>query len=325
MWGCAAFLCAARPSDALTRIELYQVTVPVADRSEAAQAAAFETALKIVLVRVTGRRAAGDDPALAPLTHNARRYVQQYRGASENQLWVAFDGAAIERWLTQNSQPLWGHMRPLTVIWLAVQTSPQSGTVLTANDASELKSAVSAAAAVCGVPLLWPSTADLQREHLDYLGVSGSSSSSLAEIAHRLGGEGVLIGRAANPTAAAQLRWTFVFEERSSESSGDAADGVNRAADAYAATFAVSGGLAPVSIEVTGVKDLHDYARVQAYLESLPSVTHVGVEALSGEAVRFQLTTRGGTEALQHVIALEDRLQSAPAGENGILRFQLRR
>jgi len=320
-----AFLCGAPPIHALTRIELYQATVPLADRSETAQAAAFEAALKIVLVRVTGRRAAAEDPALAPLTHDARRYVQQYRGASENQLWVAFDGAAIERWLTQNSQPLWGHLRPLTMVWLAVQTGASSGTVLSADDASELKSAVSAAAAVRGVPLRWPSTADLQREHLDYLGVSGSNSNSLVEIAHRLGGEGVLIGRAANATVAAPVRWTFVFEERSSESSGDAADGVNRAADAYAGIFAITGGLAPVSIEVMGVKDLHDYARVQAYLESLPSVTHVGVEALSGESVRFQLTTRGGTEGLQHVIALGDRLQSAPAGENGILRFQLRR
>ncbi len=38
----------------MTRAELYQATVPVADRSEAAQSAAFEAALKIVLIRVTG-------------------------------------------------------------------------------------------------------------------------------------------------------------------------------------------------------------------------------------------------------------------------------
>ena len=108
---------------ALTRAELYQATVPVADRSEASQAAAFEAALKIVLVRVTGRRAAEEDPALAPLVANARRYVQQYRAAPDNQLWVAFDSAAIDRWLTQNDQPIWGRERPSTYVWLAVQTA----------------------------------------------------------------------------------------------------------------------------------------------------------------------------------------------------------
>ena len=36
-----------------------------------------------VLVRVTGRRSAEDDPALAPMVANARRYVQQYRGGAD--------------------------------------------------------------------------------------------------------------------------------------------------------------------------------------------------------------------------------------------------
>ena len=58
-------------------------------------------------------------PRLSPLLGNARRYVQQYRGAPDSQVWVAFDGAAIERWLTQNGQPLWGHERPTTLVWLA--------------------------------------------------------------------------------------------------------------------------------------------------------------------------------------------------------------
>ncbi len=71
--------------------------------------------MKVVLVRVTGRRSAEDDPALAPLVGNARRYVQQYRATPDGQLWVSFDGPAIERWLTQNGQPLWGHERPTTV------------------------------------------------------------------------------------------------------------------------------------------------------------------------------------------------------------------
>ena len=94
---------------------MYQAMTPVAERSEAAQTAAFQNAMKTVLIRVTGRRNADEDPALSPLVSNARRYVQQYRPAPDGQLWVTFDGAAIERWLTQNGQPLWGHERPTTL------------------------------------------------------------------------------------------------------------------------------------------------------------------------------------------------------------------
>jgi hypothetical protein len=320
----AAAFCLGPAALALTRAELYQATAPAADRSEAAQTAAFQTAMKIVLVRVTGRRSAEDDPAVAPLVGNARRYVQQYRGAPDGQVWVSFDGPAIERWLTQNGQPLWGHERPATFVWLTAQTGPQSGTVIVAGDTSELKSAIDAAAALRGVPLLWPSAADLQNNHLDYPAVSTATPSTLAEIGRRSGGVGILIGKANGTSAAAGVRWTHLFQDRSSEYSG-ALEGVNRTADLYAGLFAASGNLAPIDIEVTGVGDLREYANVQAYLESLTFISHVSVATLTGDAVRFRLATRGGAESLQRTLSLNGRLQPIAAGNDGTLRFQLRR
>jgi hypothetical protein len=319
-----AALCLGNAAFALTRAELYQAMAPETDRSEAAQTAAFQAAMKDVLVRVTGRRSAEDDAALAPLVANARRYVQQYRTTPDNQLWVSFDGAAIERWLTQNGQPLWGHERPTTFVWLAVQSGAQSGSVITADDTSDLKTSIDAAATQRGVPLLWPSSADVQRNHVDYAGINGGSSAVLAESARRLGGEGVLIGRASGTSAAANVRWTHLFQDHTSEYSG-ALEGVNRAADLYAGLFAASGNLAPVDIEVTGVADLRAYAALQTYLESLTFISHVSVAALSGDTVKFRLATRGGTDSLQRTLSLNGRLQPIAAGEDGILRFQLRR
>ena len=325
----AVFLCVgaaalgwANPGVAMTRGELYQATAST-DRSEAGQSEAFQTALKIVLVRVTGRRSAGDDPALAPLIANARRYVQQFRSAGDGQVWVSFDGPAIERWLTQNGQPLWGHERPTTFVWLTAQTGPQSGTVITSDDRSELKMAIDSAASVRGVPVLWPNAADLQKNHLDYAGVNGSAPAALAEIGRRLGGEGILIGRATGTGATANVRWTHLFQDRSSEFSG-ALEGVGRMADAYAGLFAASGNLAPIDIEVTGIGDLRTYATVQTYLESLAFISHVSVVALTGDTIEFRLATRGGAESLQRTLSLNGRLQPIAAGDNGILRFQLR-
>lgn len=298
---------------ALTRVEVYQVTVPLTDRSEAAQSAAFETALKIVLIRVTGRRSAGEEAAFAPLYGNARRYVQQYRAAADSKEWVAFDGAAIERWLTQNGQPLWGRDRPSTFVWVAVQTGTENGGILTAEDTSELKQAIDTAAAERGIPLIWPTTAS-----------ASTGGGSPADLGHRMGAEAVLVGRASNATLAASVRWTLQFEDRSSEFSGPL-EGVNRAADLYAGLFAASGAVAPVDIEVTGVADVHDYATVQSYLESLNFITHVSVESLLGDVVKFRLTSRGGIDSLQHAVTLSGKLQSLPAGDNGVARFQLRR
>jgi hypothetical protein len=324
VWVCVACLCGSGAALALTRAEMYQATTPVTDRSEAAQTAAFQNAMKIVLIRVTGRRNADEDPALGPLVSNARRYVQQYRAAPDSQLWVTFDGAAIERWLTQNSQPLWGHERPTTLVLLAVQTAVQGGSVITTDDSSDLKAAIDAAAVTRGLPLVWPSAGELQKFHIDFATVNGGSPSTFTDIARRMGSDGVLVGRASGATANANVRWTHQFQDRSSEYSGSL-EGVNRAADMYAGLFAASGGLVPVNIEVSGVNDLRDFAGLESYLESLTFISHVSVESLSGDTVRFRLSTRGGVDSLQRALSLNGRLTPAAAGENGIQRFQLRR
>jgi uncharacterized protein len=326
-----AFLCFAGvllhwadAAHAAARSDLFQATSPLLDRSEAGYTATFQAALKTVLVRVTGLRSADADPALNPLVNDARRFVQQFHPAPDNQLWVAFDGAAIERWLTQNGQPLWGRERPSTFVWLAVQTTPLAGIVLTRDDTSELKSQLGAQAAARGIQLLWPTAADLQNNRLDFAAVNAMPTTALADVAHRLGGDGVLIGHASNATGMATVRWTHIFADRNSDFTGTL-EGVDRAADTYAELFAASGNLAPVDIEVVGIGDVKDYANVQSFLQSLTFITHVSIEALDGDAVRFRLTTRGGAEPLHRAIALNGLLLPLAASDNGLQRFQLRR
>ena len=294
--------------NALTRSELYQASAPFADRSDPALASAFQTALRTVLVRVTGRRNADQDAALAPLYGNARRYVQQYRAGADGQVLVSFDSASIDRWLTQNGQPVWGYERPSTLVWLTTQGAAP----ITADDMSELKTAIDVAAATRGVPLVWPSAADAQRAGVVPL-----------DVAHRLGADGLLAGKASVPTAAATVRWTFQFQDRVSEFPG-VLEGVNRAADTYAALFAASGAVVPVDVEVSGVEDVKAYAGLQTYFDTVAVVSHVSMQGLSGDVVRFRLAVRGGAEALQHALTLGGRLLPAAAGENGVPRFQLR-
>jgi len=320
-WGLVA---GAPPVAAAVRSDLFQATAPLADRSDAALTAAFQTSLRAVLVKVTGRRAAAADPALAPLIGEARRYVQQYHPAQEGQISVGFDATAIERWLAQAGQPIWGRERPVTFVWLGLQSGSQAGSIVTRDDTSELKTALDAEATARGIQLLWPTATDLQSNHVDYATLASAPGTSLAEIAHRLGGEGVLIGHANNATAAANVRWTELFQDQSREFSGTL-EGVDRAADLYASLFAASGTFAPVDIEVDGVEDVKDYASVENYLESLAFISHVAVGALSGDTVLFHLTTRGGIEPLQRALALNGLLEPIAAGDGGLQRFQLRR
>src|SRR5258708_2573133 len=189
-------------------------------------------------VLVRSRAPGGSGPSRAsfsaPLPNTARRYVQQFRTAQDSQLWVSFDGAAIERWLTQNGQPLWGRERPSTLVWLSVATGPQSTAVVSADDSSELKDAMDAAALLRGIPLVWPPAAS-----------ANAAANAPADVARRLGAEGVLVGRANNAAATAAGHWTLQLQDRSSEFSG-ALGGANRACDLDRRLFAASGTLATV-------------------------------------------------------------------------------
>ena len=292
----------------------------MAERSDSGQGAAFAAALKVVLVRVTGRRSAGDDPALGPLVAEARRYVQQFRVAPDSRLAVAFDGNAVDRWLAQNGQPIWGRERPVTFVWLAVPvTATQAAGVVRGDDTSALKAAVDAEAQLRGIPLRWPTAAELQAHAVDYATVAGGSHAMLIELGQRLGGEGVLIGR---PAGAGATLWLHLFHDRSGNFSGTA-EGVDGAADVYAGLFAATGAPVLVDIEIAGLADVAAYAKVQAYLESLSFVSHVGVRALDADRMQLRLSVRGGASALQRAIALNGSLVPQAATDGVVLHYQL--
>ncbi len=323
-----ALLLAAPFADAVPRADLYQAVVPMPDRSEGGQAGAFETALRIVLVRVTGRRSAGEDAPLAALVGEARRYVQQYRAAPDNQLWVAFDANAIDRWLAQNGQPIWGHDRPATFVWLAVPAAGgQGGAVVKNDDSLDAKAALDAEAQLRGIALRWPTAADLQAHHIDYAAVANSPNATLVDLGQRLGGEGVLIGRPVLTGGVVAFRWVLHFQDQGSEFAG-VTEGVDAAADLYAGLFAASGAPAAVDIDVDGLSDVRAYARVQTYLESLAFVSHVSVRAVDADHALFRLTVRGGASALQRAISVDGSLEpagaTAGATAGAVLHFHLR-
>lgn len=307
---------------ATTSVDLYQAAVPAPDRSDAALSSAFASALKVVLVRVTGRRGAAQDPVFSPLISNARRYMQQYRAGTGNQIWVAFDGPALERWLAQNGQPLWGKERPATLVWVGVPNNKGSGDFLTREDGSDLKRAMELEASGRGVPLIWPTAGDVQRSGMTYAALVQGPATAFADSAKRLGADGVLVGRASDARNTSTVRWVFLFQGRSSEFSGSL-EGVNRAADVYAGIYAASGENSAVSIEVSGVADLQTYASVQGYLESLTQISRVSVVGFDNDIVRLRLVARGGIEPLQRVFGQDGRLQPAAGGPAGIPRYRL--
>ena len=316
--------CRAPAVRADERSNVYQVAVAVPDRSEANRAAGFQAAMRVVLVRVTGRLGAASDPELAPLVGAAGRYVQQYRYAIDGRLIVGFDGGAIERWLAGVGAPIWGRTRPLTLVLLTVQ-SGSSGSIVTSDDHSDLATAIDAQASLRGIALRWPNAQQLVADGLTYASVIQADPRSLLAVAAHHGADGLLIGHATGTAANAPVQWLFEYQTETAQTVGTAA-GVDSAADAYASIYAVSGAIAPVEIEIRGVRNLADYARVERLFESMTSVSNVAVRSLHGDTVRLQLASRGGAAPLVRMLALDGNLvpDTTPADDGGALSYRLR-
>jgi len=299
----------APPASAVTVARLYESTVPLAERSERGQTEALQEAMRQVLVRVTGQRNAGYEPALAPLVNDARRYVQQFRVVGANQFFAGFDGAKLERLIVEAGQPLWGHERPGTLIWLRLVDG--AGRPITdGRGESALRSALERAATLRGLPVIWPGSTPSQ----DFAESSSPSSEKLSALADEYGADAVLLGGAtSSPTGSWRVRWTLYYGDERSEWSGPPEEGPNGAADTFAGVFAAGAaqGGAAVTISVIGVNSLGAYAQVTDYLESLTLIRTLAVEELSGDTVVYRAEVRGDASRLARAIDLGNRLERA--------------
>jgi uncharacterized protein len=289
---------------AVTLPDLYETAQPVG----ASRDAAFEEALKTVVVRVSGSR---DAPArLGAGLAAARKYVQRYGFTADDVLQVGFDSVSVDKLLSDAGLPIWGRERPATLVMLGAEDADGTTRWMSAQAPANDRAAIERVAYERGLPLVWAVMDAQDRAQVD--ADVGGSGDALLQTAQRYGANAVLIGR----VRAGSARWTLVSSDGASETVGGLADGVHLAADAFARVFATSGSsLTTVTLEVAGMVNLEAYASTLNYLESLTLVRSVAVEQVAGDALRFRLAVRGDAETLRRAIALDNRLLPLTSSE----------
>ena len=308
-------LALAAPGFAAVVGGIYEVTVS-GDAAEAQRAA--EDALREVATRVTGRRAAGTDPALTGLYASARQYVQTLRAAGAGQVTVAFDPQAVDAALVRAGQPLWSRERPATLVVLLVDR-PGGRTLLGATADAEEKRAMDRAAQARGLPLVWPTLNSAGDAGAHAAEAQDGRLEALLEWARRSDADAVLVGR----PAGAELTWTASGAAAAGPLSGSPAEVVQLLADRYAASFATASGaaLTPTELTVSGIGDFKAYGTTLAYVSALTNVRAVSVEEVTGDAVRFLVSYRGDAASLYRTVSLGGKLLPDSAGGDGALRF----
>jgi uncharacterized protein len=271
-------------------------------------AAAFQEAMRIALVRATGKRDADADPALGTMVSQARRYVQVFKPASGGGTQITFDGAAIERAIAAAGRTVWARERPVTLVILRDAAGDSS---------DDTRKTVSEVALLRGLPIAMgsasaggiPTAGDVSRE---------VALSALA----RQGADAVLVGDG----SAGTWRWTLHTPALSENWAGAIGDGVHGTVDALVRAADAIQALPELEtvVEVAGVNSLKDYATVSTILTNIGGVRRAGVsETAQGLAV-FRVAARGGLDTVLGALASDARFERAEPGAGGAAAFRYR-
>jgi hypothetical protein len=311
-------LCAAAAATVVDG--LYEAVVP-GDATEAGRAAAASEALKQVVVRVTGRRAAATEPALAPVYASAPRFAQTFRTVAAGQVAVGFDAAALDAALLAAGQRVWPRDRPLTLV-LLVSEAPGAPANLAGAADPDLRHEVDRAAQLRGLPVAWAGGLDALTQQARAGDALAGRLEPLRALARDFGADGVLLGR----TGTGGIAWSWLGPAGAGTLVGSATEAIDALADRYGTQFATQdSSTGRLTVVIRGIRDLSAYAAATQVLESIGNVSDVALEEAIGETVSFRLSFTGDPEALRQAATQMARL--APDGDapaDGALHFVLR-
>jgi len=291
---------------------LYQVRMEVSARDAATLEQAFEDAMAVVLMRVTGTRQVDPSEETLAILAKARDYIQQFGYIDSRTLLISFDGQAINRRLSELGLPVWGQERPATLVWLVVTDERGRREILAAEDLGPVAEILKETASQRGVPVIIP-LMDTEDQHaIDVSDLRGVFEDNIFAASERYDADAVLVGfaRPERRTEADEpiyrVNWTLFFAGDEQSWRGNLAGGIDRAADEFATVLAAidrqnSG---RQLVLVRGIGDLLAYGRVSQYLESLSLVNSVAVARVHGDDVLFSLDLRAGPDRFASAINL---------------------
>lgn len=282
---------------------LYEAVV-TGDSTDAGRPAAAVEALRQVLPRLTGRRAAATDPAFASVVREAPRFAASFRAAGPGQIAVAFDPALLDARLQQAGLRVWPRERPLTLV-VVVSASPGAGRTLLSGADAELRRDMVAAAQMRGLPIVWPAGLPPALEQARVDDALAGRLEPLRDLARGIDADGVLVGRA----GAGAIAWSWLGPAGSGTFSGPGGEAVHALADRLSAP-AVSAAPAAgrIAILVRGVHDLGEYAQALAAIGRVAAVRGATLEEATGDSLRFRVSFDGDPDVLRAAIRDSGRL-----------------
>ncbi|MDP2186312.1 MAG: DUF2066 domain-containing protein [Xanthomonadales bacterium] len=314
--------------------DLYEGETEVADQSEGERNAGLARILTGVIARLASYPSQAAAASIDGLTAVAPAMAQQYRYRQDvdtssgviayRQILIArFDPAMVETMLEQAGIASWLGPRPEPQVWLAIDDG--SGPRLVGAGQANAVSALSAQARARGLVLRFP-----DNPALSDLGLQAAWESDTDAADTLLGGAEAqvqLLGRLYRAGGGWMVQWTLRdagaqiarITRPGANTSVLLAAGADLAADALARRYrdlAVSGPPGQYRVRIHGIASAEAYARLRAYLDTLPFVRAVQAMSAVDDELTVRLDLASGIEGFRAAIGQGAMLrEDAEVGE----------
>jgi len=327
------------PISAANVAKLYETVVKVDDQSRKSRQEAMQSALRSVLIKVSGSVVVPNAPEMDSTIAKASRFVQQYRyqkgepitvdGIQQPTiaLWIRFDQSTIEKILKKGNFPIWGEARPLVLIWLAVEQNGER-LLVGESDRGLARTILEKEATQRGIPIKLPLLDEVDQQQLTAVDIWGQFEEKIASTAARYGAQAVLTGRLFPIDGGHwQVYWDLYRsgEHTHWQSQGTIVElllsvGVDGAADRMAEQFALNYGAESGRIElvINGIESFPQFDSIMGYLTALNGVKRVILSSVMGNKAYFSIEAEGGVDAIKQRIALGKRLSYLEPATEGV-------
>lgn len=323
---CSATICCGASAHGEIVDWLYDVEVPARSQAANDQRNAARSALREMLMRMTGlQNLPMSEPVVRALNTPERYYVQyrfiQAQDDEEQRLRVSFEPKAVQELVSEAALPIWSADRPRVLAWLAVR---ENGRIHVLDSASDhpLAQGLRERSRQRGVPLRLPLLDLEDRELISPPAVWDGFAFSLHAASRRYDADVVLVGRASlDAEGSWRTRWEFWLNEAPREFSysdatieAGAIQAMDEVANELMQRSAVFGlDATTIEIAVRGAGSVHGYAELMRHLAGLEYIERVQVTAAEQETLTLRLVTRSTPERLGELLSKDGAFRRLPA------------
>ncbi len=320
-----------KPASAVLVEDLYTVTLPIADQTVGLRLESFQEAFQQVIVKVSGSDEAFQRPEFEQAKQAASRYIRQFSYVareseldgvlddSQVSIRIEFDNTLIEELLRRYGFPVWGRVRPSTLMLITYDVNERVS--LVSDDATpQIIDQLDQLAAKYAVPVIFPLLDLEDLSMVDRIDVQSRNFNKGELLRGRYDADALLMGQIQGRSGEGwRGEWEVRFGEQIFQwefKSVSRTEAINQVIAHLAKVLALEYALEsqgrpeqPVLISIAAINSITALLQTKEYLESLSAVESAQPVTVTTDSVTYRLDMLNEVADLQRLIELGNRLE----------------